>query len=82
MAKFQVGDRVRLSQLGKNTYTDTDTNPFDVEGVIRKDREADDALKRDPLYYIFVEGMGMRWEVNWPNGTSNSYADEDLDIVA
>lgn len=82
MAKFKAGDKVRLSQVGVNTYPMKDSNPRDVEGVVRKDREADDTLKSDPLYFFIVEAMEMRWEVTWPNGTSNSYADEDLDLVA
>lgn len=67
---LQVGDRVKLSKHGISQYVSphwpNPRNPENVVGTLFEDPE--------PI-------MGFVWTVDWDNGSSNNYREEDLELV-
>lgn len=69
MRKFNVGDVVYISSVGKGQYKNASCNPYDVEGVIS---EIEDGVWEDHQYCI---------QVCWRAGYYNSYRPVDLELV-
>lgn len=68
MLKFQEGDVVRISQEGKNTYPDEETNPYGITGVVTNSEDT------GSVYNFSVD-------VRWSNGMSNAYRSVDLELI-
>jgi hypothetical protein len=66
VAKFVVGSRVTLRSDSEFAGYGGDSNPFFISGTVSSTRN----------------DFNLNIRVNWDNGTLNSYADHDLDIVA
>lgn len=82
MAKFSIGDTVRISDKGKQEYDNADDNPYDVTGTVtlvvceNTDRAA------LSLFEILLADTGLTINVTWLNGKTNCYREDELDIVA
>ena len=70
---FAIGDRVTISLAGTRwcvirggDFSPHGSNPFGIEGVVVQDRGPDN---------------GLRFRVKWSNGSTNSYAEWDLEAV-
>lgn len=66
MSKFKVGDRVKILPTSE-WYGDGEANPPNVEGTINTIDNTDQTSL--PIY------------VHWDDGTGNSYADIDLELI-
>ena len=68
MAKFKVGDRVRISPSSCHYVSGDNRNPKDLSGSITKD-DYDDYEGSGELY---------KYEVDWGDGFNNVYRESDL----
>ena len=68
MAKFKVGDRVRISPSSCHYVSGDNRNPKDLSGSITKD-DYDDYDGSGELY---------KYEVDWGDGFNNVYRESDL----
>lgn len=67
MAKFKVGDVVKIKVNTKHYGQDTKYNPADLMGVVESVNTPDEE--------------GYMYDVVWPDNYSNVYRPEDLDLV-
>lgn len=74
--KLKIGDRVRLSELGKSTWYNEQSNPHEGEGIV-EDIEGPDCPE-------FVEGLEVyvQWKPSYPGElVSNFYHEDHLDLI-
>ena len=64
---FRVGDQVKLSAIGRETYVDTPDNPHNEIGIVE-----------DKIHY---RRDGMPYNVRWPSGDWNIYCKRDLELA-
>lgn len=69
MPRFNVGDRVRLSEQGRCTYSD---NCGDIYGNPHNDIGTIDLVD---------EGVEYLYEVKWDCGVMNQYLPDELELV-
>lgn len=63
--KFSIGDTVKIKSTSEY-YSNSPSNPRDVEGKI----------------YEFMEDGDYLYRVSWDNGQDNSYRNDDLELVS
>lgn len=63
--KLKVGHNVRMSNRGRNTYSDRDVNPHRSVGVI--------------VDVIPISELPIK--VKWDNGAKNSYAESEVEFA-
>lgn len=78
MAKFNVGDKVVMSRIGKGSYREAMDNPYDVVGVVEEARDLDNTSGTERLAVLLFDQTII---VQWPNGYYNSYTEDELDLV-
>lgn len=69
MHKFQIGDIVYISDVGKTAYKNDSCNPYGVQGRVCEVEPGD------------WEDHQFCLEVDWDNGYHNSYRPRDLELV-
>lgn len=70
MLKLQIGDRVFISEYGKDTYPNESTNPRNTEGSVVQAYPSEEWTP-----YTFCI------DVRWDNGELNCYRSVDLELI-
>ena len=74
---FRVGDLVRLSADGKESYMDSRYNPHDQVGIV----EEYVGIVEEYNARGFVSKKRMPYDVRWLSGGTNIYREVDLELV-
>lgn len=64
---MKIGDKVQLSEKGKEWYFNDHTNPHDLEGEL---------VRPLTLFGDFI------YRVEWSNGKANRYREGELELIA
>ena len=70
---FDIGDKVRMSAIGKHRYFPSSSNPHDDVGIVSYLHEDEEDYNDGDDWY--------RYEVTWSSGISNSYREVDIEYA-
>lgn len=74
MNKLRVGDVVRISDVGRQEYPNSQRNPYHLTGIV-----TDTEAYSDHGYH--TSDHGYHTTVTWSNDEWNSYRDGELELV-